>query len=299
MDLYAVAVPWLRIKLHASNRDADLVADALTTFGALSVSIESAADAPRFQSARESVPLWDQNRVTGLFCERTNVADVITAVCSTLGVAALDYESDCLDDTDWEQAGRMHFRPQKLAANLWITPSWCDPPDPTAINVVLDPGLAFGTGSHPTTQLCLGWLAAQSLAGLAVIDYGCGSGILAIAALKLGAMRAIGVDVDPQALAVSRENAARNGVADRYRACLPEELPAHETAPVIVANILSEPLIALAPELIARLAPRGWLALSGVLAEQAEEVAGAYARVIALATQACDGWVLLAGQRRR
>jgi ribosomal protein L11 methyltransferase len=298
-DLYADRVSWLRIKLRASSRDADLIADALAAAGALSVSIESAVDAPSLQRACESVALWEETRVTGLFAQSADVADVVGAARAALGVDRLAYESDRLDDADWEHAWRSQVRPLQVSDRLWIVPSWCGPPDPAAINVVLDPGLAFGTGGHPTTRLCLAWLAAQSLAGRAVIDYGCGSGILAIAALKRGAARAIGVDVDPQALAVSRENAARNGVSNRFIGCLPEELAAHETAAIVVANILSETLIALAPELTARLEPGGWLALSGILPDQAEEVRAAYSADVELTAQPRDGWVLLAGARKQ
>lgn len=299
VDLYAVVVSWLRIILRASERDADAVADALTTGGALSVSIESATDARRLQGAREAVPLWDQNRIIGLFDANTNAADIVYAVGKTLGIDNLSYESDCLDDLDWEQTWREQFRPLRVASNLWIVPSWCAPPDPEAVGVVLDPGLAFGTGSHPTTRLCLAWLAAQPLLGRVVIDFGCGSGILAIAALKLGAAAAIGVDTDGLALSVSRENAARNHVEERFVACFPQELSAHQTAPIVVSNILSETLIALAPELTVRVARGGQLALSGILAEQAHEVATAYSRAFDLNSRRRDDWILLEGIRRR
>lgn len=295
--MYAVAVSWLRIKLRALERDVDVVADALTDGGALSVSIESATEAQRLQGAREPVALWDENRITALFSANTDAADVIGTVQKTLGVDHLPYETDRLDNDDWERTWRAQFHPLQIADNLWITPSWQAPPDPAAITVTLDPGLAFGTGAHPTTQLCLAWLATQPLAGRTVIDYGCGSGILAIAALKLGAAHAIGVDIDPQALTVSRENAARNGVHDRFAACLPEELSVSQTAPIVIANILSDILIALASELTARVEPYGQLVLSGILASQADEVAAVYARVVSLEMQQRDNWVLLAGHR--
>ena len=299
MDLYAVAVSWLRIKLRASERDVDAVADALTGGGALSVSIESATEAQRLQGAREPVALWDENLVTALFSADTNAEDVIGALQKTLGIDRLPYETDRLDGADWERTWRAQFRPLQIADNLWITPSWHQPPDPAAINVVLDPGLAFGTGAHPTTRLCLAWLATQSLAGRTVMDYGCGSGILAIAALKLGAAHAIGVDTDAQALAVSRENAARNGVHDRFLACFPGELSANHTATIAVANILSATLIALAPELTTRLEPHGQLALSGILADQIDEVAAAYAHAFEFDSRRRDDWILLAGTRTR
>jgi len=299
VDLYAAVVSWLRIRLRASERDAEAVADALTTSGALSVSIESATEALRLQGSREAVPLWDENRIIGLFEANANAIDIVCAVGKTLGIDDLSYESDYLDDVDWEQTWREQFRPLQVAANLWIVPSWYAPPDPSAINVVLDPGLAFGTGAHPTTRLCLAWLAARPLLGRVVIDFGCGSGILAIAALKLGAAAAIGVDTDSQALSVSRENAARNGVDERFVACFPQDLSANQTAPIVVSNILSETLIALAPELAVRVARGGQLALSGILADQADEVTAAYAHAFNLGSRRCDEWILLEGIRKR
>jgi ribosomal protein L11 methyltransferase len=299
MDLYAVVVSWLRIRLRASDRDAEAVADALTTGGALSVSIESASEAQRLQSSREAVPLWDENCITGLFDANANAADIVCAVGQTLDIENISYESDCLDDVDWEQTWREQFRPLQVAANLWIVPSWYAPPDPSAINVVLDPGLAFGTGAHATTRLCLNWLATRPLPGRVVIDYGCGSGILAIAALKLGAAAAIGVDTDSQALSVSRENAARNGVDERFVACFPQDLSTNQTAPIVVSNILSETLIELAPELTVRVGRGGQLALSGILADQANEVASAYAHAFDLASRRHDDWILLEGVHKR
>ena len=292
-------MPWLRIKLRASSRDADLVADALTVSGALSVSIEAVDGEQRLQNAREHAALWNENRIVGLFPEAVDTTVVLAAVRTTLEVDSLPYEIDRLDDADWERAWQAHFQPHQITPDLWITPSWCPPPDPTATNVVLDPGLAFGTGAHPSTQLCLAWLAAQPLAGQTVIDYGCGSGILAIAALRLGAARATGVDIDPQALAVSRANAARNGVGERFVACPPDKLAADACADTVIANILSATLIALAPELLARVQPNGRIALSGILAEQAAEVGTAYAARVELTALLRDGWALLAGRRYR
>jgi ribosomal protein L11 methyltransferase len=297
--LYAVVVSWLRIRLRASERDAEAVADALTTGGALSVSIESATETLRLQGSREAVPLWDENRIIGLFDANMNAADIVCAVGKTLGIDDLSYESDYLDNADWEQTWREQFRPLRVAASLWIVPSWYAPPNPSAINVVLDPGLAFGTGAHPTTRLCLAWLAARPLLGQVVIDFGCGSGILAIAALKLGAAAAIGVDTDSQALSVSLENAARNGVDERFVACFPQDLSVNQTATIVVSNILSETLIALAPELTVRVARGGQLALSGILVDQADEVTTAYAHSFDLASRRHDDWILLEGTRKR
>jgi ribosomal protein L11 methyltransferase len=190
-----------------------------------------------------------------------------------------------------------HYKPLQAGKNLWICPSWIAPPAPEAVNVILDPGLAFGTGDHPTTVLCLEWLAEQNLQGQDLIDYGCGSGILSIAALKLGARAALGVDIDEQALEVSRRNAILNGVSDRFQTFLPAALPADAGADIVVANILARPLVELAPGIMARVRPGGWLALSGLLREQAETVRPHYARQFALEVRHRGEWVLLAGRK--
>lgn len=291
-------MPWLLIKLSASPEQADAVTDALEACGAAAVTIEAASDEERLQSALEPTALWSANRVAGLFPENTDAGQTLAALRRELGVAELPPHSiDRLEDADWARAWMANYRPLQVAPRLWIVPTWCAPPDPDAINLFLDPGLAFGTGTHPTTALCLAWLATQSLQGRTIIDYGCGSGILAIAALKLGAAHAIGVDIDPQALTVSRENAARNGVAARYHACAPHALAADRRADIVVANILAGPLIELAPQLGERVGPGGAIALSGILAEQAPDVCKRYAAQFRFDTYERDGWVLLAGTR--
>jgi ribosomal protein L11 methyltransferase len=201
-----------------------------------------------------------------------------------------------LADRDWVRAVQDHFVPLRIAEHLWVVPSWCEPPEPDAVNLRIDPGLAFGTGSHPSTRLALGWLARELHAGggVCVLDYGCGSGILAIAALKLGAGEAYGVDIDPQALATSAENAACNQAAVLW--CTPEELPGVR-ADIVVANILARPLIVLAPLLAERASDR--IALSGILAHQAGEVLACYHEWFDIAvTGEEEGWVLLSGRRR-
>lgn len=192
-----------------------------------------------------------------------------------------------------------NFQPMRFGQRLWIVPSWHEAPDAQAVNLLLDPGLAFGTGTHPTTALCLEWLDAQALDGVQVLDFGCGSGILAIAALLLGAREAIGTDIDVQALEASRDNAGRNGIADaRLSLFLPEQLPALQ-ADVLVANILAGPLVSLAPQLSGLIRPGGLLALSGILAEQGQEVADAYAEAFDLDPIVVrDGWVRISGRRR-
>jgi ribosomal protein L11 methyltransferase len=190
------------------------------------------------------------------------------------------------------------YRPLRFGQRLWVCPSWLVPPDLGAVTIMLDPGLAFGSGSHATTALCLEWLERQSLTGKSVIDYGCGSGILAIAALKLGARAAWGIDTDPQALAVSRENAARNGIGPELTLFLPAQAPADMRADRVLANILAGPLMELAARLTAMVRPGGGLALSGMLANQAEEVSKHYMQDFDLTLETRDDWVLLSGIRR-
>lgn len=291
-------MPWLLIKFSLPREHVASVADALEACDALSVTVESASDEQRLQSALEEIPLWNENRVVGLFPEHTDSEAVLDAVRAALNTSNIPRgEVSQLDDADWARAWMANYRPLQISPRLWICPSWCAPPDPSAVNLRLDPGLAFGTGTHPTTALCLRWLSEQPCAGKTVIDYGCGSGIVAIAALMLGAARAIGVDVDPQALAVSRENAARNGVGERYRACAPHGLGPEERADLLVANILAGTLIELAAEIAQRVKPGGHVALSGILPDQAEEVRRRYASDFALQSNEQEGWILLAGQR--
>ena len=186
------------------------------------------------------------------------------------------YKVEQLEDKDWEREWMENFHPMKFGERLWICPSWREIPEPDAVNVMLDPGLAFGTGTHPTTALCLEWLEGLDLSGKTVIDFGCGSGILAIAAIKLGAEKVIGIDIDPQALQASRDNAERNGVADQLEVFLPQNQPEGLIADVVVANILAGPLRELAPIIKGLVKPNGDLAMSGVLDTQAEDVANHY-----------------------
>ncbi|MDU6435567.1 MAG: 50S ribosomal protein L11 methyltransferase, partial [Pantoea sp.] len=204
-----------------------------------------------------------------------------------------------IEDKDWEREWMDNFHPMRFGERLWICPSWRDVPDPDAVNVMLDPGLAFGTGTHPTTSLCLSWLDGLDLAGKTVIDFGCGSGILAIAALKLGAAQAIGIDIDPQAIQASRDNAERNGVADRLSLYLPHQQPENLQADVVVANILAGPLRELAPLISVLPKTGGHLGLSGVLASQADGVCEAYADRFTLDPVAeKEEWCRITGVRR-
>ncbi|HEX4522709.1 MAG TPA: 50S ribosomal protein L11 methyltransferase, partial [Casimicrobiaceae bacterium] len=239
--------------------------------------------------------LWALCRLTALFAADADIEASVRRAATALGLATPTFTLETLSEQDWVRRTQAQFGPLQVADRLWVIPSWCEPVDATAINLELDPGLAFGTGSHPTTRLCLRWLAAHLEPGQSVLDYGCGSGILAIAAAKLGAADVTGTDVDPQAIEASRANAERNGVTVRF--ALPDAL-APGKVDVVVANILANPLRLLAPVLAARVRDGGAIVLSGILEDQAAAVRGAYRRWFKLAAWGTDdGWVALTGRR--
>ena len=287
---------WQLLTLAFPAEQADAAAELLQESGAISVTLQDAAGETVIETHWRQMPLWSKVRVTALAPEYADCDAIVRHLVQRLGLTQPPaYQTERINDQDWAHAWKAHYKPLPVGGRLWICPSWCEAPDPDAVNVILDPGMAFGTGDHPTTALCLEWLAQQNLRNRIVLDYGCGSGILAIAALKLGAREAIGVDIDEQALAVTRENAASNDVGKRLRVLPPSALPAGFTADIVVANILAGALIELAPTLIARVRPGGGLALSGMLIEQAPEVCMRYQPAIALATCARQDWVILTG----
>jgi len=287
----------------AAGSDVDRLSDALMAVGALSVDVTDAdAGTPDEQAAfdepGEAARSWRRCVVTALFSAD---ADVETALQEACAVAKAAYPQSPgfaeLADQDWVRLTQSQFKPIRITERLWIIPSWETAPQPDAINLRLDPGVAFGTGSHPTTRLCLQWLAASMPLGATVLDYGCGSGILAIAALCLGASRAVGLDIDPQALVAARDNASQNGVNPQFHAPGAESPGPYR---VVVANILANPLIALAPVLAARTQPGGTVVLSGILHDQAQEVADVYGTWFDMTTPLFDeGWALVVGCRRR
>lgn len=286
---------WRQITLSVDESQADTLSDHLMELGALSVSFEDDGDQPLFEPEPGETPLWRKTRVTGLF----ELEADIDAVRSALSLHYPDAtDAGCvteLEEQVWERAWLEHFKPLRFGQRLWVCPTGFDPPEPEAVNILLDPGLAFGTGTHPTTALCLEWLDGLPLHDKTVIDYGCGSGILAVAALKLGAKTAVGVDIDPQALTASAENARKNAVEDRLSLSLPRHFDT-PTADVLVANILATPLINLADDLIRRVSMGGAIALSGILAEQADAVRLAYQSRIAFEPIVQrEDWVLLSG----
>jgi ribosomal protein L11 methyltransferase len=287
--------------LEVSRDDAEALSEALFDLGALSVSVEDAdADTPEEQPlfgepGHEPTRLaWNRSRVVALLADDADPALLVAAAANEINLTPLPaYTVREVEEQDWVRVTQSQFEPIHIGEHIWVVPSWHDAPEPDAVVLELDPGLAFGTGSHPTTRLCMEWLEQHVQPGERTLDYGCGSGILAIVAKKLGAGETVGVDIDPNAVEASRYNAERNRVEATF--ALPDDAP-EGTFDLVVANILSNPLKLMAAMLCARVRPGGRLILSGVLERQAEEVAAAYASVIPLTVwRARDGWVCLHG----
>ena len=270
-------MPWIQLKLNATAANAEQIGELLMDNSALSATFTDAHDTPIFEPAPGETRLWGDTDITGLYEADTDMNAVIKVLQkSPLLADDFAHKVEQLEDKDWEREWMVNFHPMKFGERLWICPSWKPVPDETAVNVMLDPGLAFGTGTHPTTALCLSWLDGQDLQDKVVIDFGCGSGILAIAALKLGAKRVIGIDIDPQAITASRDNAQRNNVSDQLELYLPADLPEGIYADVLVANILAGPLRELSTNIEALVKNAGALALSGILEQQADELITVY-----------------------
>ena len=293
---------WQNVTFLSDAEHAEPLCDALMEAGALSASIEDADagtpdEQPQFgEPGSVTTPGWQRSRIVALFEPDADVGAMLAEAVADVGLSALpEWRSEPLEEQNWVQLTQSQFDPIRVSGRLWIVPSWHESPDPAAINLILDPGMAFGTGSHPTTRLCLEWLEREITPGSSLLDYGCGSGILAIAGARLGATRVAGVDIDPQAVDAARANAERNGV---------DALFADSAEPVageydfVVANILSNPLRVLAPAICAHVRPGGRLALSGILEEQADEIIAIYAAWMPLAVaDVREGWVCLAGRK--
>ncbi len=296
---------WISVTLQADAEKAEALSDALMEVGALSVSIEDAdagteAEKPQFgEPGHLPTSLWDHSRVIALFDGET-AEDALQAALAeaslAVGLPAVPpFTTEQIAEQNWVQLTQSQFDPIRVTDRLWIVPSWHEAPNPEAINIELDPGMAFGTGSHPTTRLCLEWLCDAVTPGCSVLDYGCGSGILGIAAAKLGAGEVLGIDIDEKAVEAARDNAARNAATMRLQH---SAVPVGDTFDIVVANILTNPLCVLAPAIAARVAPGGRVALSGVLETQADQVIEAWAPLIALRVGAAlDGWIRLEGRR--
>ncbi|HNW78007.1 MAG TPA: 50S ribosomal protein L11 methyltransferase [Candidatus Competibacteraceae bacterium] len=292
--------PWLQLTLEAIDHAVEQLEDALLQAGALAVTLEDGGDQPVLEPAPGETPLWAHTRVTGLFDAQTDIEVVKRQLRRFLHVATLpECRLTALEERDWVRAWMDNFHPMRFGQRLWICPTAQTPPAPDAVNIRLDPGLAFGTGTHPTTALCLEWLDGADLGAQTVLDYGCGSGILAIAAAKLGAQKVWAVDIDPQALLASDANAAENEVEARIELSSPAELPAALCVDVLLANILAGILVRLAPEFARRVRPGGRLILSGILDSHADAVQAAFARDFSFApVRQREDWVLLDGTRR-
>jgi ribosomal protein L11 methyltransferase len=292
---------WIDASFTAKAALSDAWCDALLAAGAVSASIEDALagtpeEEPQFgEPGMESTPLWQQARISALFAEDADIFGVFTAIAAELRQSTPKLSLTRIEEENWVQLTQAQFAPISVSSRLWIVPSWHEAPDPAAVNIVLDPGMAFGTGSHPTTRLCLEWLEREVRPEMSLLDYGTGSGILAIAASKLGAAPVDGLDIDPQAVLAARANAENNRVFIRFTETAELLLPQYD---LVVANILANPLRLLAPALAARVRPGGKLAISGLLLEQAEEIASIYAPWISFdKSEEQEGWVCLAGTK--
>ncbi|HDR1038296.1 TPA: 50S ribosomal protein L11 methyltransferase [Pasteurella multocida] len=274
---------WIQIRINSTNAQAEQMSDYLAEIGAVSVTFMDSQDTPIFEPLPGETRLWGNTDVVALFDAETDMQQIVDLLKEAQYLVENSvYKIEQIEDKDWEREWMDNFHPMRFGQRLWICPSWREVPDENAINVMLDPGLAFGTGTHPTTALCLEWLDSLDLQDKTVIDFGCGSGILAIAALKLGAKSAVGIDIDPQAILASRNNAEQNGVADRLQLFLSEDKPADLKADVVVANILAGPLKELYPVIRQLVKPNGVLGLSGILATQAESVCDTYVQSFVL-----------------
>ena len=295
---------WQQLKIQIVPEHVDFIEPQLLNAGAVSITYLDAEDQPVFQEELDSTPLWDSLVLCALFEEDTELGDLLTWLSGNESIVnrkSLDVEK--IEDQAWERSWMDSFSAMQFGESLWICPSWQKPPDPSATNIMLDPGLAFGSGSHATTALCLAWLSTQDLAGKYVVDYGCGSGILAIAAALLGARRIQGVDNDPQAVLATNDNCARNGlVKGHIETFLPEEYDAVSSlasVDILLANILAEPLHSLASKFASLVKPKGSIVLSGLLAEQADAIIEVYSEWFDMSeTVQREDWIRLSGIKR-
>ena len=287
---------WIQFIFNSTSLGADSLSECLSDCGASAVTFEDNADQPIYEPEIGSTPLWKATNVVALFKADVNTLGILAQLTQLMAPIALpSYQIEAIEDKDWVREWMDNFHPMCFGEKLWICPSWHLPPKPDAINILLDPGLAFGTGTHPTTALCLNWLDQADLKDKTVIDYGCGSGILAIAAALLGAKKVIGVDTDPQALEATQANAERNNV--QIATYLPQDCP-NERADVILANILAGPLETLAPTLARLSSPNANIILSGILESQANRVIIHYQNSFTMQAPAQkEEWIRLVGQR--
>jgi len=288
---------WYQLQIEQCHRDGiEELSEALEETGALSITLTDKNDDPVLEPEPGTTPLWPDVIINALYDDEQLAQLALQQFQQSH--PQFNYSMNTVADQDWERAWMEDFKPQRFGHRLWICPSWCEPPDPEAVNLILDPGLAFGTGTHPTTSLCLNWLDQADLHDKTVIDYGCGSGILALAAIKLGATHVQAIDIDPQALQATKNNAERNAIKDEY---LTIGLPAILTTPVntVIANILLAPLMRLANDFHTLLGDKGTLVVSGILTEQAPELIAIYRLLFDhLEQHNADGWSLLVFEKK-
>lgn len=291
---------WQQLVCHTTTDKQDIIVDTMEAAGAVSITWQDAEDNPILEPKPGEMRLWESLVVTALYESDVDLTSLLLSLethKTDWNIQALQLET--VEDQPWERAWMDNYQPMCFGQRLWIYPSWYEIPDDDSVKLLLDPGLAFGTGTHPTTALCLAWLDGEDVTGKTVLDYGCGSGILAIAALKLGAQHAVGTDIDPQALLATQDNAERNSIDPaQLVTCYPKQLP-EQTYDIVMANILAGPLVELAPHLLAALRTDGQLVLSGILAEQAESIREAYDPYLnnLMITQK-DDWIRVTGSRR-
>ena len=292
-------MPWTQLTFTTNAEVAEKLSDLLHDYGAVAVTLKEGGIDEIFEPPIGETPLWDDTLVVGLFELNQNIEATIALLKENLETSNFPaYVESYVDDQDWERAWLADFKPMQFGRNLWIVPSEFDPVDKNAVNIFLDPGLAFGTGTHPTTALCLAWLDEHKATGKEVIDYGCGSGVLAIAAAKLGAINISAVDIDPQALIATNSNAEKNNVAEGIKSYMPDDYP-EKAADLLLANILANPLMNLAKHFTELLKEKGQIVLSGILEEQADDVLEVYSRYFDMQPAITrDGWVMLQGSKR-
>lgn len=292
---------WIQLKFNYQHSSAEALSDFLMELGALAVTLLDADDNPILEPKPGETPLWDNLIVLALFDANveTVLLDKVLANSDYSQHFGESYQWEIIRDQDWERAWMDNFKPMQFGEKVWIVPSWCEPPEQNAVNIKLDPGLAFGTGTHPTTSLCLQWLDSQDLTNKTLIDYGCGSGILAIAALLLEAKKVYAVDIDPQAITATQDNLQRNEIAEnRLTLGLPEQITLPQ-ADILIANILAEPLRQLAESIANSVKSGGNLVLSGLLIEQADAIADIYQQWFDMEPVAIEGdWARLHGIKR-
>ena len=295
---------WIQVKAEIKPEQIEALEEGLLAAGAVAVTMQDGADQPILEPDLGTMPVWDKTTLTALFEQDSNIEHIqrVAEDVFTIHAAATSFPSlqvDILENEDWTRKWIENFKPISCGERLWICPSWCEPPNPNAVNLMLDPGLAFGTGTHPTTFLCLEWLDKQDLNGKTVIDFGCGSGILGIAALLLGAERVIAIDIDPQALTATQDNAKRNQLNEDAIECyLPEDCPEFK-ADILVANILAQPLYSLRDHLATLCKDSAQIALSGILKEQAKDLNAHYQQSFEMDSPGFrEDWSRLTGKKR-